>query len=285
MTSNRIVEIIHEEVGHQEGFLFEGMTYTRGMGYRNNQLLEIYDNNGKLLLTEGVIDDVQSVLDYAGFIPGIGDFLDAINAIIYMFRKKWVLGALSFVAVIPVVGSIISAPFKALHKILGKQLAKIFGKMTTNGKGAATTLLNFMKTGSSKVKGFIKKIYTKVAEYSTRINNFLDTLIPKFSKLVTTASFGFIGLPQSFIKSGNVVIKQLKEFFAGVAKGSAYKTSKAAAKNQVKDEVKKLTEKEKETYTHTYNTNKKVDKKKYPTVDDFLIAQAKLKFKKQTPIE
>ena len=85
MTNNRILQIIREETSNQEGILFEGMSYTRGSGYRNNQLLEIYDNNGTLLLTEGVIDDVQGVLDWAGFIPGIGDFLDAINAIIYMF--------------------------------------------------------------------------------------------------------------------------------------------------------------------------------------------------------
>ena len=122
MNSNKILQIIQEELNHQEGLLFEGMLYTRGDGYRNNQLLEIYDSNGKLLLTEGVIDDVQSVLDYAGFIPGIGDALDAVNAIIYMVRKKWVMGALSLIAVIPVVGSVIATPFKALHKLIGKQL-------------------------------------------------------------------------------------------------------------------------------------------------------------------
>ncbi len=89
MNNNKILRIIHEEVGQQEVIIFEGMVYKPTLGYRNNQLLEIYDNNGVLLLTEGVIDDVQGVLDWAGFIPGIGDFLDAINAIIYMFRKKW----------------------------------------------------------------------------------------------------------------------------------------------------------------------------------------------------
>ena len=142
MDKNKILHIIEEEINYQEGLIFEGMTYRRGNGYRNNQLLEIYDNNGELLLTEGVIDDVQSVLDYAGFIPGIGDALDAINAIIYMVRKKWVMGALSLVAVIPVVGSVIATPFKALHKLIGKQLGKVFSLMTTNGKLASNTLFN-----------------------------------------------------------------------------------------------------------------------------------------------
>ena len=128
MNKNKILQIIHEELNNKEGLLFEGMSYRRGGGYRNNQLLEIYDGNGKLLLTEGVIDDVQSVLDWAGFIPGIGDALDAINAIIYMVRKKWVLGALSLVAVIPVVGSVIATPFKALHKLVGSLLGNILQK-------------------------------------------------------------------------------------------------------------------------------------------------------------
>ena len=284
MDNNKILRIIHEEIGHQEGFIFEGMTYTTNGGYRNNQLLEIYDNNGTLLLTEGVIDDVQGVLDWAGFIPGIGDFLDAINALIYMFRKKWILGGLSLIAVIPVVGSIISTPFKALHKLIGSKLVKIFGNMTTNGKGAATALLNLAKTGGSKVQGFIKTIYTKIAKYANKINSFLDGLIPTFEKMVSTASLGFVALPVAFKKSGNVIIGQLKQFFAGLAKGQSYKTTKNIAKSKVKDQIQNLTSKEKEVYTKAY-TNKKVDKKKYPTVDDFLIAQAELKVKKKAPVE
>ena len=63
--------IIEEEISHQEGLVLEGMTYVEGRGYRNNQLLEVYDNNGNNMLTEGVLDGVQTVLDYAGFIPGI----------------------------------------------------------------------------------------------------------------------------------------------------------------------------------------------------------------------
>ena len=285
INKNKILRIIEEEVAHQEGMLFEGVMYTRGQRYRNNQLLEVYDSNGKLLMTEGVIDDVQGVLDYAGFIPGIGDFFDAVNALIYLFRKKWILGGLSLVAVIPIVGSVIATPFKALHKLVGSTLGKVFGKMTTNGKAASNILLNLLNTGSKKVRGFIKTIYTKISKYSSKINNFLDTLLPKFDSMVRSASLGWFALPTAFMKSGGAVVKQLKDFFAGLAKGSAYKTSKAAAKSEVKDEIKKLTQKEKETYTKTYNTNKKVDKNKYPTVDDFLIAQAKLKVKKGIPTE
>ena len=274
MNSNKILQIIQEELNHQEGLLFEGMSYRRGGGYRNNQLLEIYDSNGKLLLTEGVIDDVQSVLDYAGFIPGIGDALDAVNAIIYMVRKKWVMGALSLVAVIPVVGSVIATPFKALHKLIGKQLGKVFGLMTTNGKVASSTLFNIAKKMGGKVQGLIKKIYGIIAKNVNKINSFLDKIIPSFAKLVDKASFGFVGLPLAFTKAGDVMIKQMKEFFSGIAKASSYKTSKSIAKSEVKDEVKNLTNKEKKQYENTY---KKADKKKYPTLTTFIDSQMKYK--------
>tara|TARA_R110002153_G_scaffold247311_1_gene403383 strand:- start:75 stop:713 length:639 start_codon:yes stop_codon:yes gene_type:complete len=155
--------------------------------------------------------------------------------------------------------------------------------MTTNGKGAATALLNLAKKGGSKVQGFIKTIYTKIAKYASKINSFLDTLIPTFDKMVLGASLGFVALPTVFKKSGNAIIGQLKQFFAGLAKGSAYKTSKSVVKSEVKDVVKGLTSKEKEEYEKVY-TNKKVDKKKYPTINDFINAQVELKNKK-TPIE
>ena len=272
MNKNKILQIIHEELNHQEGFLFEGMSYRRGGGYRNNQLLEIYDSNGKLLLTEGVIDDVQSVLDYAGFIPGIGDALDAVNAIIYMVRKKWVMGALSLVAVIPVVGSLIATPFKALHKLIGKQLSKVFNLMTTNGKVASSTLFNIAKKMGGKVQGLIKKIYGIIGKNVNKINSFLDKIIPSFAKLVDKASFGFVGLPLAFTKAGNVMIKQMKDFFSGIAKASSYKTSKSIVKSEVKGEIKKLTPEEKKKYEDTY---KKADKKKYPTLSKFVDSQIK----------
>ena len=270
MNKNKILRIIHEELNYQEGLLFEGMSYTRGDGYRNNQLLEIYGSNGKILLTEGVIDDVQSVLDWAGFIPGIGDALDAINAIIYMVRKKWVLGALSLVAVIPVVGSVIATPFKALHKLVGKQLSKIFSLMTTSGKVASNTLFKLAKNMGGKVQGLIKKVYGIIAKNVNKINSFLDSLIPSFAKLVDKASFGFVALPLAFTRAGNVMVKQMKEFFSGIAKGSSYKTSKSIAKSEVKGEIKKLTPDEKKKYENTY---KKADKKKYPTLNTFIDSQ------------
>ena len=58
------------------------------------------------------IDYFQTVLDFAGFIPGFGDILDIINAAIYFGRGKYIDGVLSSIAVIPVAGSILSSSLK-----------------------------------------------------------------------------------------------------------------------------------------------------------------------------
>ena len=62
------------------------------------------------------LDTLQTVLDFAGLIPVIGDALDLINAVIYFWRDKYFEGFLSLIAIIPVVGSIISLGVKGAIK-------------------------------------------------------------------------------------------------------------------------------------------------------------------------
>ena len=62
------------------------------------------------------LDTLQTVLDFAGLIPVIGDALDLINAVIYFWRDKYFEGFLSLIAIIPVVGSVISLGVKGAIK-------------------------------------------------------------------------------------------------------------------------------------------------------------------------
>lgn len=62
------------------------------------------------------LDTLQTVLDFAGLIPVIGDALDVINAVIYFWRDKYFEGFLSLIAIIPVVGSVISLGVKGAIK-------------------------------------------------------------------------------------------------------------------------------------------------------------------------
>ena len=72
------------------------------------------------------LNNVQYVFDIAGLIPVYGDLIDAINSIIYFIRGKNLEGFLSIIAIIPVVGSIISIPFKVLFKLIPQSAIKKF---------------------------------------------------------------------------------------------------------------------------------------------------------------
>ena len=72
-------------------------------------------------------------MDWLGFIPGIGDIIDAINAIIYFIRGKYLDGALSLIAIIPVIGSGLKMSMKVVMKPMEKAIAKSLA-ITKSGK-------------------------------------------------------------------------------------------------------------------------------------------------------
>ena len=291
MTQERILQIIREEVAYENNLIFEGTNnYHPSNGYRNNQLIEVYSSNGKQLINEGMIDSVQSVLDWAGFIPGIGDLLDGVNALIYMIRQQWFMGISSLIAVIPVVGSVIAAPFKSAHRLLGKaadKLGDILGKILSNGKGAATEFIKLLQSGGDKLKGVVNKIYSAISKNASKINAFLDKVIPTLNNKIKDVSWGYFSLPSSFIKSGNSIIKQLKQFFTGLSKPATYQVTKKVVKKEVKKDLdkaianSKVSESDKKIYGPAYAN---ADKKKYPTFEKFVKASKEYNAKKNKSI-
>jgi hypothetical protein len=91
------------------------------------------------------IDQFQTALDWLGIIPGFGDILDAINAIIYFARGKYLDGTLSLVAIIPVVGSGIKLGLKGSIAAIGgaTSAAKIWKKAAG---GSTDELVAFYRT-------------------------------------------------------------------------------------------------------------------------------------------
>ena len=93
------------------------------------------------------MDGIQTILDIAGFIPIYGDFIDAVNALIYFIRGKWFDGILSLLAIIPIIGSFIKVGVKSIYKgtkaieltkkiqkaWAGKDATKIFQDLILNG--------------------------------------------------------------------------------------------------------------------------------------------------------
>jgi hypothetical protein len=137
------------------------------------------------------LDRLQTVLDWAGIVPYIGDAVDIINAIIYFARGKWFDGFLSVIAIIPYVGSVIKLSIKAIYK--GAKLEKLVSLIQASFKTKNTDkvwkdlLLNKAITPSQ-----LKSIGTG-----------LDSL----SEVLKTSYSGIRRIP-----GGYTIIKQLDEF-------------------------------------------------------------------------
>ena len=85
------------------------------------------------------IDTLQTILDWVGFIPVYGDFVDAVNAVIYFARGKWFDGILSMLAVIPLIGSALKVSIKSIYK--GVQLRKLTQIVQKAWKGKDSTAI------------------------------------------------------------------------------------------------------------------------------------------------
>ena len=81
---------------------------------------------------EEQLDKIQRYLDYGGFIPFIGDAVDALNGVLYFARNKPMEGILSFIAIIPGVGSVIAVPLKLVLRSI-KAVPKLAFLASKNG--------------------------------------------------------------------------------------------------------------------------------------------------------
>lgn len=132
-----------------------------------NKDLATIDSNGKFTSIDYTVpstkskvkkipwlDTLQTVLDFAGLIPVIGDAIDVINAIIYFWRGLYFEGFLSLIAIIPVVGSAIKLGVKGALKgvkaglFANKLVQKWFLKGET--KAMAELMTTLMKNGLPK---------------------------------------------------------------------------------------------------------------------------------------
>lgn len=100
-------------------------------------------------------DQVQTVLDWLGFLPGVGDIIDLINGSWYFYRGKWFDGALSMIAIIPFVGSALKASVKSAAKATGiAKATKYLRKSFTNGgdKYAKNLWADMLASGTLDIK-------------------------------------------------------------------------------------------------------------------------------------
>jgi len=93
-----------------------------------SQLKNIIDNNDLLNEFE-LVDLGHWALDIGGLIPGIGDAVDIAHALWYFKLGEKLLGTLTLISAIPIVGSVIGISGKIFVKGLEKASAKILGKI------------------------------------------------------------------------------------------------------------------------------------------------------------
>ena len=87
---------------------------------------------------EDNLNTFQTILDFVGFVPVIGDIVDFANGILYFFRGQYMSGTLSMIAVIPGVGSAIAVPLKVAFKGIGKIPKSVFTMLVKNPVGASS---------------------------------------------------------------------------------------------------------------------------------------------------
>jgi len=309
MTNTRILQIVHEEINRENSLLFEGVTsYTPHDGYRNNKLIESNYGNGRQLLTEGALDTVQTVLDYAGIIPGIGIFIDVVNAGISYFRKNIAAAILNLIAAIPGIGNLIATPFKWIFKKIGK-LAEPLTKMFTGKLSAGKVSAAFMKAikgASTSVNKYILDLYRGINKVGAGAIKWLNKInIANFSKKVEKYSWGWFALPGGFIRAADGFIGRLKNMFTKFAideKKIVKKIEQEVAETKLENEmidagVTAIEQKEVDTmreadivtnkqikkFTQVWKTMSDSDKEKYKDkFPDFIKSRLKVTLKAAT---
>ena len=97
---------------------------------------------------EKLIDTIQNWLDFAGFIPVIGDAIDVVNGLIYFIRGQYVNATLSMIAIIPGIGSAVAVPLRVAWKS-AKRVFKpsVIASISRGGPGMSKLLLNLVQEG------------------------------------------------------------------------------------------------------------------------------------------
>lgn len=168
------------------------------------------------------IDTIQTAMDWLGLIPGYGDIIDAVNAIIYFSRGKYLEGTLSLVAIIPVVGSGIKLGFKgAIQSLQGtRSAAKIWKEAAEGSRSSITQLTKFYQ--EAVASGKLSQSHLKlVADKGDAVANILQKGKKYFGTSVDRQ------IDRVINSLNNTVTRPIRQSFTSKVV-SAAKSSKAA---------------------------------------------------------
>ena len=140
-TGDKFLTIYNYPGAHEylddDGFACGSLTYNAGTWKFVVTAEDAEPGYGDVEQENSLWDNFQTVLDWIGFIPVFGDFVDIVNAVISFLRGKWFDGILSLLAVIPLIGSVFSASVKTIYK--SAKQAKLTKIIITAWKGKDST--------------------------------------------------------------------------------------------------------------------------------------------------
>lgn len=120
---------------------------------------------------EGLLDGLQTVLDVAGFAPGVGAIADLTNAAIYSVRGDKINAGLSLLAAVPGIGDAAAA-------------AKLAGKGVKVAKAAKLAKANkAVKVVGSTPKASSNLKFGQITQKTTIPSTSVQTSTPKFGEL------------------------------------------------------------------------------------------------------
>ena len=158
--------------------------------YNTKLLLEKNENFDKQVLKESfagkMTDWLQSGFDIVGFIPGIGEGFDAINAIISLSRGRPFEALCSIISLFPGVGDVIGKGGKYLVKYLGPELDDIIqGKISSPSDLSENSILKkeFLLLEANKGDGKMFKLVVKaISKTKNRWFPFIKNLLKSVEK-------------------------------------------------------------------------------------------------------
>ena len=147
-----------------------------GVGY--GELKNDLTNDPKVncTSTNGILDGIQFVIDIVGFVPGFGDLMDGLNALIYFSRGMPIDAFISLAcAAFTVVADTVLKPLRSAIKSFDL-LVQTAAKKIKGLQAGCISLLNSAKSGLKSVEWLIGK-----SNYNS-IKNGFDSFISRINR-------------------------------------------------------------------------------------------------------
>ena len=147
-------------------------------------------------LDEGALDWIQSGLDLGGLIPGLGEALDAVNALISLARGNPLEAVLSVISMVPMAGDAVGKGGKLILKVFGPAM-----DMIKNGSKVADIVKKIGPEKVKKISGVINTVKNFAAKHSDTVKDIFKHVKAKdLDKLEALAGFKVPSIAKNKVK-------------------------------------------------------------------------------------